>query len=57
MNERLIYSWDDNESRHMVCAECLKAFGQIAVCAIEADAKDAMGENCERVASTNIDQG
>ena len=56
MNERLIYSWDDNEGRHMVCSECLKAFGQIAACAIEADAKDAVCENCERGASVDKDE-
>jgi hypothetical protein len=56
MNERLIYSWDDKEGRHMVCSECLKAYGQIAVCTVEADSKEAICENCERVARADADK-
>jgi hypothetical protein len=50
MDERLVYSWDDDTGSHTVCSECLKAFGQIAVCQTK---KDAPCELCEYAAGTD----
>ena len=56
MNERLIYSWDDDEGRHTVCSECLKTFGQIAGCAIDANSKDFVCEFCAHSAGSDKDE-
>ena len=56
MNDRLIYSWDDDKGRHTVCSDCLKTFGQIAGCAIDANSKDFVCEFCARGASLDKEE-
>lgn len=51
MTERLrMYSWEDDEGGHTVCAECLRAFGNAAACRNETNTQDAVCEICENAA-------
>ena len=55
MTENMKYMWDDDKGGRSVCSECLRAFGNAAVCQHNADPQDAARDACEDESTEEAD--
>ncbi|MGA2960953.1 MAG: hypothetical protein ABSD96_04720 [Candidatus Korobacteraceae bacterium] len=47
MTESVMYRWDDDKGGRSVCSECLRAFGNAAVCRHDPNPQGSAREVCE----------
>jgi hypothetical protein len=55
MTESVMYRWDDDKGGRSVCSECLRAFGNAAVCQHDLDPQDTARKICDDESTEETD--